>query len=309
MEGDFENINCPLCKSSAFVVIYKSEFPEVLTDEFLTEVYRSSSDQSLFEQVVRCTSCGLVYLNPRLSAKRIIEAYAGGEDRAFIKQDAMRIRTFIEALQELSSKYRLKLTPETRVLDVGCAGGAFLRAAKQLGLSPVGVEPSRWLSEYARKTYNLDVQSGTLLEQNFESQSFDLVTLWDVIEHLPDPGKELQLIHGLLKPEGILVVNYPDFDSLPAKLLKKKWPFLLSVHLIYYTPKTIRQQLAKHGFEILSITRHWQTLELGYVLERAAAYFSLFGWCKKLVDVLGFGSFPLKYWIGQTRVVARKYVA
>lgn len=307
--SDFETIACPLCSATTFTVVYPANFPPELSTEFLTKVYRSSSDQALFEQVARCTECGLVYLNPRLSAERIIEAYAGGEDQAFIKQDAMRIRTFVEALKELARKYQMKLSPETRVLDVGCAGGAFLRAARQVGLTPVGVEPSRWLSAYARTEHGLDVRSGTLAEQRFEPGSFDLITLWDVIEHLPEPGQELDHIHTLLKPEGLLVVNYPDFGSLPAKLLGRKWPFLLSVHLLYYTPETMRRELKKHGFEVLSITRHWQTLELGYVLERASHYFSFFGVVKKLVEKLGLASLPLKYWIGQTKVVAKPYGA
>lgn len=306
--SDFRMIVCPSCSTDAFTIVYDATFPAELTNEFLTTVYRSSSDQALFEQVVRCAKCGLVYLNPRLSPDRIIEAYAGGEDRAFIKQDNMRIRTFVEALKELSEKYQLKLLPETKVLDVGCAGGAFLRAAKQVGLSPIGVEPSYWLSEYARKEHGLDVRTGTLPEQIFDLESFDLITLWDVIEHLPDPGKELDQIYTILKPSGILVVNYPDFASLPAMLLGRKWPFLLSVHLTYYTPLTIRREMKKHGFKIVAVTRHWQTLELGYVLERASSYFKLFGVAKKIIEALGFSRIPIKYWVGQTKMVAKKYV-
>ncbi|TXH00698.1 MAG: class I SAM-dependent methyltransferase [Candidatus Moraniibacteriota bacterium] len=307
--SDFETITCPLCMATTFTVVYKANFPPQLTADFLTKVYRSSSDQALFEQVVRCTDCGLVYLNPRLRAERIIEAYAGGEDQAFIKQDAMRIHTFIMALRSLSRQHRFKLKRKTKVLDVGCAGGAFLRAAQQVGITPVGVEPSRWLSDYARREHGLDVRSGTLAEQNFNKESFDLITLWDVIEHLSNPGRELNHIKKLLKPDGILVVNYPDFASLPAKILGRKWPFLLSVHLIYYTPKTMRRQLEQYGFRIVEISRHWQTLELGYVLERASRYFAFFGWVKKLVEKLGLATLPLKYWIGQTKVVAKKYVA
>lgn len=303
----FETIPCPLCDATSFEIIYPGKFPSELTPEFLQTVYRSSSDQSLFEQVVRCKDCSLVYLNPRLNAQMIVDAYAEGEDRTFIKQDAMRIRTFVDALRHLAKEGRLKLTPETKVLDVGCAGGAFLRAARQVKLTPVGVEPSRWLSEYARREHGLDVRSGTLLEQNFDPTSFDLITLWDVIEHLSNPGTELTQIHRLLKSDGVLVVNYPDFGSLPARVLGRKWPFLLSVHLIYYTPKTIRHQLEKHGFRVMSMSRHWQTLEFGYVLERASHYFAFFGLLKKTVEKLGLANFPIKYWIGQTKVVAKKY--
>lgn len=306
---DFETIACPLCLGNNFSVVYSANFPPEINPEFLKTVYRSSSDQVLFEQVVRCKHCRLVYLNPRIRASHIIEAYAAGEDTVFIQQDKMRIRTFVYALRELANAGYLTLSVATQILDVGCAGGAFLRAAKKVGLTATGVEPSKWLSQYAREEHGLDVRTGTLLTQPFTPASFDLITLWDVIEHLPDPAAELDRIYLLLKPDGVLVVNYPDFGSFPAKLLGRKWPFLLSVHLLYYTPKTIRRQLKKHGFKVLKITRHWQTLELGYVLERASHYFTLFGWLKKIIEKFGLASLPLKYWIGQTKVVAKKYVA
>ncbi len=304
--ADFETIPCPLCAKNPFAVVYPAHFPDQLTSEFLTTVYRSSSDQTIFEQVVRCLYCNLVYLNPRLAPERIVEAYAEGEDTAFIEQDDMRIRTFLDALQSLHREYGVTLSPETKVLDIGCAGGAFLRAAKALTLTATGVEPSKWLSQYAREKHGLDVRTGTLAEQDFPKESFDLITLWDVIEHLPDPGKELDRIYELLKPGGLLVVNYPDFGSVPAKVLGRKWPFLLSVHLFYYTRQTIRRQLWKHNFQVVRMTRHWQTLELGYVLERATQYFSFFHFVGKIVEKIGWSSFPIKYWIGQTRVVAKK---
>jgi 2-polyprenyl-3-methyl-5-hydroxy-6-metoxy-1,4-benzoquinol methylase len=301
-----ETIPCPLCASTAFAVVYPGNFPNELSQEFLTKVYCSSSDQTIFEQVVRCNKCELVYLNPRLHSDVIVDSYAQGEDATFVEQDLMRIRTFVAALQWLRRKYRLRFSKETKVLDIGCAGGAFLRAAQSLGLSAVGVEPSKWLGEYARSKHGLEVYTGTLFDHPFPEASFDVVTLWDVIEHVPDPSSELKEVYRILKPEGLLVVNYPDFGSLASMIMGKKWPFLLSVHLVYYTRKTIRRQLAKAGFRVSCIRLHWQTLELRYVLKRAAAYFPFLKFVGILVEKLGIGSFPLKYWIGQTQVVAKK---
>ena len=303
----FESIPCPLCGSERRSVVYSGTFPKEITQEFLSEVYRSSSDRGLFEQVVQCDQCTLVYLNPRLKSELIIGGYAGGEDRAFIEQDAMRIRTFTTALRRLKREYRLSFSRSMKVLDIGCAGGAFLRAAEKLGLSATGIEPSKWLSQYAREEHGLDVHSGTLSNNQFPDSSFDIVTLWDVIEHLSNPESELHQIYRILKPAGLLIVNYPDFGSLPAKLLGRKWPFLLSVHLIYYTRQTMRQQLKKAGFEILDSGLHWQTLELRYVLKRAAAYFPTIRYLGRLIESIGVGSLPLTYWIGQTRVIARRY--
>jgi len=302
----FETVACPLCNCRKFEVIRPGRFPAVLSEQFLREVYRSSSDAKLFEQVVRCLNCQLVYLNPRLKASQIIEAYAQGEDSRHVSQDPMRIRTFTVALQQLRRAYKLGRSKAARVLDIGCASGAFLVAARKLGLQGVGIEPNRWLARYGRTRYRLDVRPGVLADYHFPNESFSLATLWDVIEHVPRPAEELKATHRVLKKEGILVVNYPDYQSLPARLLGKKWPFWLSAHLTYYSPETIKRQLERCGFTVLSLKPHWQTLELGYILQRITPYFGLAAFLKRFVKRLGLSAVPIKYWIGQTQVVARK---
>jgi 2-polyprenyl-3-methyl-5-hydroxy-6-metoxy-1,4-benzoquinol methylase len=302
----FQSVPCPVCGSTSFIVVREGTFPDDLSEDSLKEVYRSSSDNVLFEQVVRCNKCQTVYLNPRLNPSMIIDSYAEGEDAAHVAQDPMRIRTFEKALKHLAKKYNIALSPETKVLDIGCAGGAFLLAAENLGLSTVGIEPNKWMSQFAQEKYQLDVRPGTLSDYHFADDSFDLVTLWDVIEHVPQPGAELREIHRILKPGGLLIVNYPDYSSLPARMLGKKWPFWLSVHLTYYTPKTIEKHLRKTGFQTQDIMPHWQTLELGYVLKRMSPYFALAKVPKTIVEKIGLGMMPITYWIGQTQVVARK---
>lgn len=154
--------------------------------------------------------------------------------------------------------------------------------------------------------YGLDIRTGTLAEQEFPKASFDIVTLWDVLEHLSDPAGELQRVRALLKSDGLLIVNYPDFGSVASRLLGRKWPFLLSVHLTYFTRATARTFLEQQGFAVRDIRTHWQTLALGYVLRRAGNYFSLFGLLGRLIDAAGMGKLPLRYTIGQTLVVSRK---
>jgi 2-polyprenyl-3-methyl-5-hydroxy-6-metoxy-1,4-benzoquinol methylase len=192
------------------------------------------------------------------------------------------------------------------VLDVGCAGGAFPKAAKDLGFDVVGVEPSTWLAEQGRSLYGLDIRAGLLQDQNFPDQSFDLISLWDVIEHLPDAHAVVGDIHRLLRPGGHLIVNTPDYGSLARKLLGPKWPMLLSVHLIYFTQETMRDFLRRDDFEVVDFRPFWQTLQLGYVLKRASAYFSVFGLAQKATDALRLSGIPLTYNIGQSFVLARR---
>ena len=133
-----------------------------------------------------------------------------------------------------------------------------------------------------------------------------MVTLWDVIEHLTDPSDVLVDTQHVLKKNGLMVVNYPNYNSLARFLLRKKWPFFLSVHLSYFTPKTIKRLLGQHNFEVLSSRPYWQTLELKYILERASSYFKIFKILAIFVKFIGLEKMPIRYNMGQTLVVARK---
>ena len=89
------------------------------------------------------------------------------------------------------------------------------------------------------------------------------MTLWDVLEHTPDPKSEVREAHRLLNDEGLLVINYPDIGSWIARVMGRSWVFLLDVHLYYFTRATIRKLLEDAGFEVVRIRPHFQRLALG----------------------------------------------
>ena len=294
---------CPLCGAQCFEEVMPARYPEGITREDLVKVYRSSSDRELMDRMVRCRECDLHFLNPRIDSQVILEGYTSAEDSVFFGQNEFRIQTFKRNFRKVADHFGL--AEGARVLDVGCAGGAFPKAATELGFKAVGVEPSRWLCERGKKEYGLDLRPGTLREQKFETASFDCVTLWDVIEHLTDPKTELAEIRRILKPGGLLVVNYPDLASWARRLLRAKWPFFLGVHLFYFTPNTIRKLLVQQGFDVLEVRPFWQTLGLGYVMKRASAYLSPLEWVEKAASQTPIGGLPLTYNMGQSLVVAR----
>ena len=184
-------------------------------------------------------------------------------------QNPQRRRTFKRRLRGVLQKTHYNAKGK-RLLDVGCAGGAFPSAARDAGFQAQGIEPSRWLCDYARNTYGLEIRQGILQRGIYPDASFDVVSLWDVIEHVAEPSEMLAIIRQLLSRGGYLWVNFPDIGSVTARLLSWRWPFWLSVHLHYYTRQTMRRQLEQAGFEVLYMAPHWQQLELGYVLHRAA---------------------------------------
>lgn len=304
--GLTETVACPNCSGTNYRTIQPAKYPTHLSRAELEKIFSASSDHILFDAMAQCADCSLVYLNPRIRKDLIIESYSGSLDPTFIKQNDERIATFKKSLLGLARRHGI--TPQTvrRVLDVGCAGGAFPKAAHDLGFDAIGVEPSRWLVEQGRALYGLDLRAGLLKDQRFPNQSFDLVCLWDVIEHLPDAGAVVNEIHRLLRPGGCLLVNCPDYGSLARILLGRNWPMLLSVHLIYFTRTTIADFLHRRGFEIVEIRPFWQTLQLGYVLQRASSYFRVFAFLRSFAETLRLHRLPVTYNIGQSLILARK---
>lgn len=302
----FETIPCPLCGQADHEVRKPSRHAPGVTADDLRRAYSASSAHQLLDQVVRCRGCSMQFVNPRPNPELIIESYSAAEDPKFVAQNEERIHTFEKFLRRVLAEMNWPDGAGRRFLDVGCAGGASLVAARNLKFQPSGVEPSRWMADFGRRTYNVDIQDGILEPGRFAPGTFDIITTWDVLEHVPDPNALIQLIRDLLKPGGLYVLTYPDAGSLPARLLGDKWPFWLSVHLLYYDRATIRRQLEKLHFEVMRIEPYDQTLKLGYVLERATPYVPPVGLLRPLIGAIGLSETPFTYNIGQTIVIARK---
>ena len=299
-----ETVICNLCGEDDYDVVHPPKY-ELARPEEILNTFRSSGDEKLLDQLVRCNNCGFQYLNPRLRSDVVIEGYSQGSDEMFISQAAGRERTFAKSLKLIERNKPAK----GRLLDVGTAGGSFLAVAKRAGWEVAGCEPNRWLANWGNDKYGLDIQPGTIFDMQLEDASFDVVTLWDVLEHTPDPSKVLLECQRVLKPGGLLVVNYPDVDSLIGRLMGRRWVFLLSIHLYYFTVDTIRQMLSQTGFKLVKRRRHWQSLELGYILFRMQAYIA--GLAKlggKIVKGLRLEHLQIPYWMGQVLVLAEKEV-
>jgi SAM-dependent methyltransferase len=300
----FETVPCPGCESTGFSVLRPARYPDSINSDDIKQMYCASSSHILLDQVVRCNSCDLVFVNPRPSESLVIGGYADAEDPLFAAQNDHRIRTFHKTLGSVLKRLNYS-GKNKKVLDVGCAGGAFLVAAREHGFDAHGVEPSRWMAAHGRTNYNVNIKDGILVPGMFPKESFDMITLWDVVEHLPDPNATLSLIRYLLKRDGILLVNYPDIGSWAARFLGTTWPFWLSVHLLYYSRTTIAAQLKRAQFSAEWYEPYWPTLPFGYVASRAAPYFKPLAILPSLIKGIGLGDVSITYNMGQTLVVAK----
>ncbi|MEK6856246.1 MAG: class I SAM-dependent methyltransferase [Nanoarchaeota archaeon] len=298
----FEKVPCNLCGSNDFEVIYPAR-PELEKDKDLVKKFRSSGDELLIDPLVECKKCGLKFVNPRIKGNLIVDAYSAGDDPLFISQAESRERTFSKAIREITKVFGSR----GKIVDIGTAGGSFLAAAKKQGWDVYGCEPNRWLANWGKKNYGIDIKPGTIFDQKYKKEFFDVLTLWDVIEHTPDPLKVLEESNRILKKNGLLIVNYPDINSWLARLMGRKWLFLTSVHLYYFTPRTIKAMLAKTGFKVVKIRPYFQTLEFGYLCFRAGSYSKILSkigmWFAR---TFGLEHKQMPYWLGQTFIMARK---
>ena len=298
--GLYESVPCNLCGGTDLETVR----PARERSEAELEVrFKSSSDEALHDPLVACRSCGLQFVNPRLRADVVLGGYRDGTDETFVSQAPARERTFAKALNMIE-----RLAPQRgHMLDVGTAAGSFLHVAKERGWTVSGCEPNTWLGAWGKRTYGIDIQPGTLFDQHYADRMFDVVTVWDVLEHTHDPQGFLGECQRVLKPGGLLIVNVPDIGSWLARRMGRHWLMLLSTHLYYFTRQTLGQMLQRVGFQVVRMKPHIQWLELGYVIRRgepvAGPVARLAG---KLTSGVGAAGLHVPYWIGQTLVIARK---
>jgi 2-polyprenyl-3-methyl-5-hydroxy-6-metoxy-1,4-benzoquinol methylase len=174
-----------------------------------------------------------------------------------------------------SYSYRLSLIEKYkkggRLLDIGCAAGGFIKTVQGKGWEVFGVELSRYAAESGIKNHELNIFTGTLEEAHFHDSHFDVVSAGDVLEHVPDPASFLGEIKRILKPDGIVYIAVPNFQSFHyhtmsfiAKFNNKNY-FVLPHHLYHFSPATLSRLLEITGFEIVEkISSESRLLETGF---------------------------------------------
>jgi 2-polyprenyl-3-methyl-5-hydroxy-6-metoxy-1,4-benzoquinol methylase len=141
------------------------------------------------------------------------------------------------------------------LLDIGCGSGTFLYHASRRGFIPYGLDASSEAVELARVQYGLQVRQGAVGSEVWEYHRFDFVTMFHVLEHLPDPREALLFAAGLLKPQGSLIVQVPNVASCQARMFGSRWYGLdVPRHLVNFTAGGLEILLNQVGFEIVKVS-------------------------------------------------------
>ena len=214
----------------------------------------------LFERgafaVVRSPGCGLEWQNPFPSQARLHELYAGDYFARWGGRDAAtyeRVRVIKHASHGAFLREIVRLRRGGRLLDVGCATGFLLEVAQQAGFEPFGLDPNPDAVRIAKQRFGERVQQGELDAAVFPGIRFDVVTLIDVLEHVPDPAALLAIVYERLAPGGVLAAVLPNAASLTRRLLGPRWPHYAPEHLFFWTPAALERQLAAAGFVVRKI--------------------------------------------------------
>ena len=206
--------------------------------------------------IVKCNNCGLVYLNSSLHLGETKKYYP---QEYFSRLNLKRMDERGKNRLDTKCKNRLKeilyFKKSGKVLDIGCGDGYFLNYLKQKGWQVRGVEISEFAAQKIKEKYDIDIFCGELSQAGYPEEYFDVVSLFEVLEHLPDPSGTLLEVQRIIKKTGLLIMTVPNFDSLQRLLFGKYWHIIDPPrHLFYFSRTTLDNILKKSNFS-LSIIR------------------------------------------------------
>lgn len=246
--------------------------------------------------VRRCARCSFVYVTPRVPDAEIHRIYGD----AYFQSDSPADYGYGNYLEDIACHRRTfkkkadfvtRFKKSGRMLEIGSAGGFFLDEMRRRGFAVEGIELSPRACAFARREFGIETIHNQRLEDlDFPPGSFDLLVLFDVIEHLSDPFAALRHLRRLLKPDGVMVLQTQNVDSLCARLLGRRWHHYKHLeHIYHFSPKTMRRALCEAGFETLELTAggSGKYISVAFFVDRMQRYNRVLHRLLKPLNLLG----------------------
>ena len=252
------NNNCPWCGSE------KAQINLWLKDEFLTK-----EDFHICE----CLNCGLLYTMPRPSKDKIGEYYKSEEYYSHQENKKGFIPKVYEAVKNVNLKHKYRLATdgikEGKLLDIGCGVGDFLHTAEEHGWECNGVEPSDEAKAIARRRIKAEIIASADLEQ-IPDATFDVITMWHVLEHVDDLKWQMEQLQRLIKNNGRIVIAVPNYKSYDGQYYKELWAaYDVPRHLNHFSKQTITKIFASVGLKLTRTEKLvWDAYYISYMSEQ-----------------------------------------
>ncbi|NMB82159.1 MAG: class I SAM-dependent methyltransferase [Ignavibacteria bacterium] len=245
---NFINPPCPVCGDTSVNEKYRFRYH---SGAVLDRLNISFNDKV---KLCLCKNCGHHYSVPRLN-DFLINQYYSLDLSEYYRSDSVPdniLKKENEEIVELINNYKAP----GQVLEIGCGNGFLLNEFKKKGWECLGIEPSEQAVKFGKEILNLNIHKGYLNDCQCRNNSFDLVILMDVIEHISEPQKFMNSILSYLKNDGILVIGTGNICSLNAIIARSAWSYFGSwEHISFYSPRSIRFLLSKVGLSHIKIIK------------------------------------------------------
>ena len=252
------NNKCPWCGSD------KAQINLWLKDEFL-----SKEDFHICE----CLNCGLLYTMPRPSKDKIGDYYKSEEYYSHQENKKGFIPKIYESVKKVNLKHKYKLSTEGietgNMMDIGCGVGDFIHTAEEKGWQCVGVEPSDDAKTIAKTRVKADIIRSEELE-NLPDGSFDLITMWHVLEHVDELKWQITQLQRLIKSNGRIIIAVPNYKSYDGQYYKEHWAaYDVPRHLNHFNKQTITKIFKASGLELKKTDKLiWDAYYISYMSEQ-----------------------------------------
>lgn len=249
---------CKLCDSDNLQLLFNGNFDSQKITKF--------SQYAIYGDILKCKNCGFITEKQSHDIEKINEYLSKEEygDETIGKLNlSEKSRSYSPLVNIIENHHPIS---GSTLLDVGANTGVFMNLARSLGGFPQGLEPSIEAANTANSHFNLNIQNGVISEIDFPSNSFDIITMWDVVEHLYDPIIDLKTLQPKLRSGGYIFVSTHNIDHAFCKILGKHNPLLMYQHFHHFNPSTLQAALSKAGFEPLGVRYFYKSWSMKYLL-------------------------------------------
>lgn len=301
MQTNMNTKSCAICGGTDYHTIYEADEEKLRSLNLTSEIFKCTSVHTdFFYSLVRCKICALVMINPRPDDEALLELAENVEDKIYEDEKDGRLQTFNNALAKLDTVF--PHTIGTTYLDLSCYFGLFIEILLKNGRDGVGIDVCEEIVKNGNKNLNCERLFVGPMEQWNEilsNRKFDVVTSWDAIEHVISPVDYLNMANKLIKKDGLLVISTMNYSSMFAQLTGRKWPWLMPMHLYYFTPEVMAVALKNAGFKVVKRTTYSHVVSLGYLLYKINSNlpgrFRNFKLLKKIFVPINLGDFMTIY--------------